>query len=218
MTMKMKDDRRKGMKKKGWTGRSLVAIIGVVFLLAVISGPVEAGQRPTALKFGVGLASVTAADIGSGFLYGGGVFTMLTEKIGMEVLLERYSVRSEKDIVGLGVGRIQTTPLLINVQYRFSEGKVIPYALLGVGFYFVHYWPDSGDGHGEEDLADRFALQFGGGVEYPLSSNFALFSDARFSYIRTWVQPRGEIFVNPDDKDKVSLHALNFSFGVKYYF
>jgi opacity protein-like surface antigen len=216
--MKSNDDRRKGMKKTGWNGRSLVATAGIVFLLAFTAGPSKAEQRPTALKFGIGLASVTAEDIGSGFLYGGGIFTMLTEKVGMEVLLERYSVRSEKDIGGLGVGRVQTTPLLINFHYRFSEGKIIPYALLGVGFYFVHYWPDSGDGHGEQDLADRFALQFGGGAEYPLSPSFALFTDLRFSYIRTWVQPRGEIFVNPDEKDKVSLHALNFSFGVKYYF
>lgn len=206
------------MKKKGSTGRSVVATVGIVFLLAVIREPVEAGQRPTALKFGVGLASVTANDIGSGFLYGGGIFTMVTEKIGMEVLLERYSARSDRDIGGLGVGKVQTTPLLINFHYRFSEGKIIPYALLGVGFYFIHYWPDSGDGHGDEDLADRFALQFGGGAEYPLSPDFALFTDARFSYIRTWVQPRGEIFVNPDEKDKVSLHALSLSFGVKYYF
>ncbi len=206
------------MKKKGWTGRSAVAIVGVVFCLAALRGPAEAGQRRTALRFGTGLASVTAEDIGSGFLYGGGVFTMVTEKIGMEILLERYSVRSEKDIGGLGVGRLQTTPLLINFHYRFSEGKFIPYALLGVGFYFIHYWPDSGDGHGEEDLADRFAIQTGGGAEYLLSASVSLFTDARFSYIRTWVQPRGEIFVNPDEKDKVSLHALSLNLGIKYYF
>ncbi len=215
---KLNEDRRKGMKKKDGIGRAVAAIIGMSFCLTFIAGPLEAGQRRTALRFGAGLASVTAKDIGSGFLYGGGIFTMLTEKIGMEVLLERYSVRSDKDIGGLGVGKLQTTPLLINFHYRFSGKGFIPYALLGVGFYFIHYWPDSGDGHGEEDLADRFALQFGGGAEYPLSSKFALFTDARFSYIRTWVQPRGEIFVNPDDKDKVSLHALNLSFGVKYYF
>lgn len=215
---KLNDDRRKGMKKKDGIGRMVAAIIGMSFCLTFISGPAEAAQRPTALKFGLGLASVTAKDIGNGFLYGGGVFTMLTEKIGMEVLLERYTVRSAKDIGGLGTGRVQTTPVLVNFHYRFSEGKVIPYALLGVGFYFIHYWPDSGDGHGEQDLADRFAVQFGGGAEYPLSSSFALFTDLRFSYIRTWVQPRGEIFVNPDEKDKVSLHALNLSLGVKYYF
>jgi opacity protein-like surface antigen len=123
----------------------------------------------------------------------------------------------------LSAGEMATTQVLLSGQYRFLPGKTInPYAIFGVEFNFLHYWPADEAEENEYDFVDRFAPHFGAGLEWALSDWLALNADAKYSLIKTWVEelpregPLGE--VNPDEVDKIDLSALTVTLGLKFYF
>ena len=70
----------------------------------------------------------------------------------------------------------------------------------------------------EYDVADRFALHFGGGLDYQISGSLDLCADLRYSLVKTWVQAKGASHVRPEHQDKFYLNALTFYIGFRYYF
>ncbi len=174
-----------------------------------------------AMEVSAGVATYSSTHYGSGFRYGLGLLTDLSKRVVLEILLERYTVSVDEEAEEMGAGKLQVTPVLFNLQYRFSEdGPFIPYALVGVGFYFFHFQPeDLEEGEEqEEDLVDRFSLLFGGGAEYLVSSKLALLAELRYCLVKTWMQPLGEIDVDPDEQTKITPNSLVLSLGIRYYF
>jgi opacity protein-like surface antigen len=174
-----------------------------------------------AMEVSAGMARYTSRHYGTGFRYGLGLLTDLSKRVALEFLLERYTVSVEEEAEELGAGKLQVTPVLFNLHLRFSADKPLtPYALIGVGFYFFHFQPeDLEEGkEQEEDLVDRFSLLFGGGAEYLVSRKLAFLAELRYCLVKTWVQPIGEIDVDPDEQTKISPNSLVLSLGIRYYF
>ena len=183
----------------------------------------EAKEHKTAFKAGAGAVLRTAQNFETGFLYQGGFFTLISRRLGLEVLITGNRANMKEPPAPLGAGELATTQVLLSGQYRFFPDKrIVPYALFGVEFNFLHFWPADEAEENEYDFVDRFAPHFGAGLEWALSDWLALNVDAKYSLIKTWVEelpregPLGE--VNPDEVDQIDLSALTFTLGLKFYF
>lgn len=168
-----------------------------------------------------GSASITADGYGSSFSYGLGFFLRLSKKIGLEIILDRYTVPVSEDFEGMGIGELQVTPFLLSGQWRFPLGRFVPYVAAGAGFYFMHFEPDPlMQPPPVQDLvyADRFALHLGGGVDIQITSSLDFLADLRYSLIKTWIQERDEHHVYPAEQDLFNLNTLVLALGIRYYF
>ncbi len=216
------------MRSRDSWRRSLALIMGIGVLITATtfvygqsdSSGDQVRARKLAAVFRLGVATITRENYGSAFAYGGGLLHLFSDRLGLEFILERYIIPVSEDLGGLGPGNLQTTPLLFSLQYRFPTGRFIPYAAMGVGFYFFHYDPDKlpGDQEQQIDVTDRFAMHLGGGFDYQLSRSLDLFTDLRYSLVKTWVQHSLEHDVRPEFKQKFYLNALTFYIGFRYYF
>ena len=226
-------------KRVAWS-RSLALVLGIGILITVAnfgygqseSGGEQVKKRKLAGVLRLGGATMLKENYDSSFSYGGGFLHLFSDKIALEFILDRYTIPVNEDLGGLGKGTLQTTPLLFSMQRRFPLGRFTPYAAVGVGFYFFHYGreeatlhegevPD-GDGHEDDgavyDVTDRFALHFGGGLDFQVTGSLDLCADLRYSLVKTWVQAKGAVHVKPEDQTKFYLNALTFHVGFRYYF
>ena len=159
------------------------AFTALVLATALLLTPLTArgddhGAIPRfALVLDSGAAFVKEAGFGSGARYGGGLFFKTGHRMGIELLLERFAVPIALGAADLvSAGRMTMTTLLINEQiYVLTEGRVLPYALLGVGFSLLGYAPDDWPaGVPRRVFVDRLALQIGAGLDVRVSSALAL--------------------------------------------
>lgn len=175
------------------------------------------------MEFSAGAAVPTENNLGSGFSYGLSVHKQFTNKLGVEVHLGRDSLSVEYGFAGLEAGRLNYTALLLN-GYLFIpvKGRILPYAFIGVGFYFYDYKPSSDPDNPDKGVVDRFALNFGAGMDYMISNHVSLTARLRYNLPKTWVEdlprqvPIGS--VDPREQDIVHIYTLAFTVGLKYYF
>ena len=228
--MKPEKLRRMAVNKKGVLSRSMFFVLGLSVLFSSVSSgmipagsEIESGQVEYKKLSGVlkgGGATLTSVDSSSAFWYGGGFLIRTSQKIGLEITIERFSLDVREDLGGLGTGKLNVTPLLLSGQWRFLQGPVMPYASLGAGFYFFDYVPDHvnpDEGH-DSVVSDRFALHLGGGVDIKVLSGLVLFGELRYSLIKTWVQERSDHHADPADQDMLRLDTLFFGVGIRYHF
>lgn len=178
-------------------------------------------KNKVAMEVGAGMAVYSSKGYGAGFRYGLGIITEFSKRVAFEILIERYSVSVSEEAEELGAGRLHATPLLFNVLFAFTSDKpLVPYTILGVGFYFFHFEPaDLEEGEEqEEDLVDRFSLLVGGGVEYHVSRKLSFLAEARYGFVKTWMQRIDEPHVDPDEQTKITPNSLVLSFGLRFYF
>ena len=182
-------------------------------------------KRKLGFKLEAGGATITGGGYGSSFAYGGGIYSNLSRKIGLEFLLGHYSIPVNEDLGGLGPGTLNTTPLLISSHFRFPLGSFTPYVLVGVGFYFYHFEPAEGiehheeqEEHQEKEVVDRFAIHLGGGLDFRVSHKLDFTVELKYNLAKTWVQEHGAVHVEPAEQDIFNLYSLVFTAGIKYFF
>jgi outer membrane protein W len=183
----------------------------------------EAQGHKLAFKAEAGAVFRTDQNFDTGFLYGAGFFTLLSPRIGLELLITGNRAPMNEPPAGLSAGKLATTQVLLSGQYRFAkDGRFIPYAIFGLEFNFFHFWPADEAEENTADVVDRLAPHLGAGLDWALSDWLTLNADARYSIIKTWVEdlpregPIGE--VNPDEVDQISLNALTLTLGLKFFF
>jgi opacity protein-like surface antigen len=194
-----------------------------LFLLAPRPGRAEDG-KVLSVEMNAGAAFVTETGYGHGLRYGGGILWQPSGKFGLEVLFEKYDVPVNGGAEGLTPGEMRTNALLFNCQfYLTGRGLLRPYAIVGVGFYFIGYSPDNPVvGAPELDFVDRMALQLGGGLDFRLSSHLAVTGSVRYNMVKTWVEtlPRTDPIrdTDPTQQNILHLYALASSLGLKLSF
>jgi len=178
-----------------------------------------------ALVLDSGAVFVKEAGFGSGARYGGGLFFKTGHRMGVELLLERFAVPVALGAADLvSAGRMTMTTLLINEQiYVLTEGRVLPYALLGVGFTLLSYAPDDWPaGVPRRVFVDRLALQIGAGLDVRVSSALALCGKARYNLVKTWMEDEGRTDpirdTDPLAQNMLRLYGLELSLGIKIAF
>jgi opacity protein-like surface antigen len=210
---------------------ALIIMTGVYFLFPalnfglVMDNRIEDGRnlRRVAAEFSIGAAIPTEKNLGNGLSYGLSVHKRFTNKLGLEVFLGRDSLSLEWGFAGLEAGNLDYTTLLFSGYLFFpAKGRLLPYAFVGVGFYFYDYKPNDEPVIPEKGVVGRFALNFGVGVDYMISNRVALTAKARYNLAKTWVEdlpgtvPTGQ--VNSDEQDIIHIYTLTLSLGLKYYF
>jgi hypothetical protein len=177
----------------GLNSTAATIILGLFLGNALASGLPEKSPPPPSLsrpgrakdwktfsvEMNAGLAFVTEKGFGHGLRYGGGILWQASRKFGLEVLFEKYNVPINDGAEGLVPGEMRTNAVLFNSHFFFtSRGLLRPYAIIGVGFYFIGYTPGSlAEGPINLDFVDRMALQLGSGLDVRLSSRLAITRD-----------------------------------------
>jgi len=197
--------------------------------LALSPVPVRGDDHGAIPRFAVvldsGAVSVKQPGFGSGVRHGGGVFFKTGHRMGIGLVLERYSVPVSLGAAGLlSAGRMTMTTLLIDEQlYVLTEGRLLPYALMGIGFAFPVYAPDDWPaGERRRVFVDRMALQVGAGLDVRVSSSLAVCGNARYNLVKTWMEDEGRTFpirdVDPLAQNMLHLYGLELSLGIKLAF
>jgi hypothetical protein len=197
--------------------------LAAVFLLAPRPGRAEDGKS-LSVGLNAGAAFVTEKGYGHGLRYGGGILWQPSPRFGLEVLYEKYDVPVNEGAEGLTPGEMRTNALLFDCHfYLTGRGLLRPYAIIGVGLYFIGYSPDDPVvGAPELDFVDRMALQLGGGLDVRLSSRLAITGNVRYNMVKTWVEtlPRTDPIrdTDPTQQNILHLYALAASLGLKLSF
>ena len=215
---------RKNRARPAFTALVLAAAL-LLTPLTVVRGDDHGTIPRFAVVLDSGAVFVKEAGFGSGARYGGGLFFKTGHRMGVELLLERFAVPVALGAADLvSAGRMTMTTLLINEQlYVLSEGRVLPYALLGVGFTFFGYAPDGwpADVPGRV-FVDRMALQIGAGLDVRVSSALAVCGEARGNLVKTWMEDEGRTDpirdTDPLAQNMLHLYGLELSLGIKIAF
>jgi len=199
----------------------LALTLAGAFLLAPMAVS-AADWRTISAEINAGTALVTENGFGHGLRYGGGILWRASGKFGVEVLFEKYDVPVNEGAEGLVPGEMRTNALLFNSQLYFtSRGRLLPYAIIGVGFYFIGYAPDAPIER-QLDFVDRMALQLGGGLDVRLSSRLAVTGKVRYNMVKTWVEPGPRTdrirVTDPTQQNILHLYALAATLGLKLSF
>ncbi|HMA54561.1 MAG TPA: hypothetical protein VKT17_08855, partial [Acidobacteriota bacterium] len=107
--------------------------------------------------------------------------------------------------------------------YVLTEGRILPYALIGIGFSFLGYAPDAWpSGVIRRVFVDRMALQMGAGVEVRISPALAVCGRARYNLVKTWLEDEGRPYpirdTDPLAQNMLYLYGLELALGVKIGF
>jgi len=204
---------------------SAVALAGTIVLT-----PFEArgddGVLPRfAVEFDCGRTSVKETGFGSGWRYGGGVFFRTGHRMGVEIMLESFGVPVAAGAGELvSAGKMTMTTLLINEQlFVLTRGRILPFALMGIGFTFIGYAPDSWpENTPRKGFVDRLGLQLGGGLVFRVSHRLSITAKARYNLIKTWIEtlPRTDPIRDtpPLDQNMLNLYGLELGLGVRLGF
>jgi opacity protein-like surface antigen len=197
--------------------------VAVTLLLASAEARAHEGFIPRfALEIDAGAVSVKEEGFGTGQRYAGGVFFRTGHRMGIEVLIDTYDVAIADGTAGLAAGRMTMTTLLVNQElFLVTHGRLLPYALVGIGCSFIGYAPDVPP-EVEMDFVDRIALQLGGGFDVKISRRLSLSGKARYNMVKTWVEelPREEPIrmTDPLAQDMLHLYGLELGLGIKFSF
>ena len=122
----------------------------------------------------------------------------INNNLAIELEVGTYSLKSKWD----SKTRIYT--FLTNLELRTKPGKIVPYALFGIGAAFFSY----DDLHPTErkDKSASYAYKGGVGIEYFLTENWAVNLEAVHFY------------ANTGGKATLDVYSYQYSTGLKYYF
>ena len=142
----------------------------------------------SAQGFGVGgrLAWVTSdddADIDS-IRFVGGQVRLLSQRIGLEVSMDRHSESLE-----LLNQKVTETPIQASLLLRLAGGSVSPFLLGGPGWYRRKIEPI--DGSNLSASTTEFGWHAGGGLEILAHRHFGIHGDYRYTFLQ----------FNDDDND-----------------
>jgi opacity protein-like surface antigen len=135
--------------------------------------------------------------------------------LGAELAIEGYEL-----VMGLkGVGSISEYAIYtfvpqLRVRYPFAGGRLVPYAIGGVGIGHVEINDRKPNG---ENLSlhandNSYAATVGGGVEYFVTSNIAAGVESKYSYTG------GHTITINGHSQTASAQAVLVSFGLRVYF
>ncbi len=217
------------MQRRAFTGLavSAIALTGALFLTVIEVRGDEGAIPRCAVEIDSGRTSVKETGFGSGWRYGGGVFFRTGHRMGVEIMLERSGVPVAAGTDDLAsAGKMTMTTLLVNEQlFVLTHGRILPYALMGIGFSFISFapvaWPADLP---QRDFVDRMALQLGAGIIFRISRRISVSGKVRYNLVKTWIENLGIRSgdpirdTNPLEQNMLHLYGLELGLGVRLSF
>ena len=155
--------------------RSLLLMIGFVLVfiwLPIASAMADDALPTTGLSLGGRGTYFDPAD-GDGSWYGG---AQLRAHLSPAFAVEGSADYRRSDF---GSTHIHTYPVLVSALFYLFPGRVSPFLLGGVGWYYTHT-----EGPGTDETKQRFGAHAGGGVEIFLNRYWSI--DGTYRYV--WVE------------------------------
>ncbi len=153
--------------------QTLLSILALGALLATAS-PVSAQG------FGIGarmawVTSDTDLDVDS-VRFVGGQIRMLSQRVGLEVSIDRHS-----ESIDLLNQKITETPIQASLLLRLGSGRISPFLLGGPGWYRRSVEPI--DGPEVSANTTEFGWHAGGGLEIRAGQHFGIHGDYRYTFL-----------------------------------
>jgi hypothetical protein len=153
--------------------QTLLSILALAALLAIAS-PVSAQG------FGIGarmawVTSDTELDVDSVRFFGGQI-RLLSERVGLELSIDRHSESFE-----LVNQKITETPIQASLLLRLASGSISPFLLGGPGWYRRSV--EAIEGPDVSVNTTEFGWHAGGGLEFQPSRHFGIHGDYRFTFL-----------------------------------
>jgi opacity protein-like surface antigen len=155
-----------------------IALAGLVILLS-------AAAPSAAQGFGIGarMAWVTSdsdsdVDTGSVRFTGGQIRLGLSQRMGVEVSLDRHTESFE-----LLNQKVKETPIQASLLLKLAAGSFQPYLLGGPGWYKRSVSPIEGPADDLEVSTTEFGWHAGGGVELRPGKHFGIHGDYRYTFL-----------------------------------
>ena len=153
--------------------QTLLSIFALAALMAVAS-PVSAQG------FGIGarlawVTSDTELDVDSVRFFGGQI-RLLSERVGLELSIDRHSESFE-----LVNQKVTETPIQASLLLRLASGSISPFLLGGPGWYRRSV--EAIEGPDVSVNTTEFGWHAGGGVEFHAGRHFGVHGDYRYTFL-----------------------------------
>lgn len=203
--------------------KRIVASFFVITTLILVFSQVGFAQDLEG-KFGIG-ASVAYINYSNDddfkpdedVMYGGNLTYFVQEYLSLELSVNY--VETDVDADNFKIGELEQIPVLLSLRGHLSTSpKVIPYATVGVGYYFNDIDMDSSIPAGYDlDPDDSVGFHLGGGVEYFFDEHFAFNCDFKFMWSNVDFDGTAPGGISISDK-KIDVDTFTAGVGFKYYF
>ena len=206
------------------TTRAGLGLAALLFLIpASLRG--DDGTIPRlAVEIEGGAVSVREAGFGSGGRLGTGIVFRTGHRMSTEIMIDRFKVPVALGAAGLAsAGRMTMPSLIVNERlYVLTQGRILPYALMGIGFVLPSYdaddWPADTP---RRAFVDRMALQIGGGIDVRLARSLGVCGKIRYNLVKTWMEDEGRTSpvrdIDPLAQNMLHLYGLELGVGLKIY-
>ncbi|WP_018951715.1 MULTISPECIES: OmpW family protein [unclassified Thioalkalivibrio] len=159
---------------------------------------------------GLGNASV---DVGSNTRPSGNITYMMTDNLGLELLVA-IPFKHDISIDGLGnVGSTRHLPPTLSLQYHFNTGTAVrPY--VGAGINYTHFFDeDTADVTGQDiDLDDSWGAAVQAGIDFAVDENWFVNAEVR------WIDIETDVSLGTADLGTVKIDPWTFGMNVGYRF
>jgi len=195
--------------------------------------PVEKG-RAGRVKVGLGVFGGFGlpgeSNFKGGIRFGGSLTFLINDYLALEISDAYFRPDVTGKVDSLSKGRLTQIPLIFSLQGRYPiRDKFVPYLAIGAGYAFNSFqldpevkdpWDELGFSI-EESINNAIAFQFGGGMDYFINQNLAVFID--FRYLKMTAEgywsftDQGSGIERSGELNELKLDSLFFGLGVKIY-
>jgi opacity protein-like surface antigen len=153
--------------------QTLLPILALAALSAI-------AEPVSAQGFGIGarlawVTSDTELDVDSVRFFGGQI-RLLSQRVGLEVSIDRHSESFE-----LVNQKVTETPIQASLLLRLASGSFSPFLLAGPGWYRRSV--EAIDGPGVHVNTTEFGWHAGGGLEFRPGRHFGVHGDYRYTFL-----------------------------------
>jgi opacity protein-like surface antigen len=153
--------------------QTLLPILALAALLAI-------AEPVSAQGFGIGarlawVTSDTELDVDSVRFFGGQI-RLLSQRVGLEVSIDRHSESFE-----LVNQKVTETPIQASVLLRLASGSISPFLLAGPGWYRRSV--EAIEGPDVRVNTTEFGWHAGGGLEFRPGRHFGVHGDYRYTFL-----------------------------------
>lgn len=228
-----------------WTIRSAAAALVAALILVPAPGRAQDGDGGGEFLYGfnlsasLGYAMPTTDEYSNSFTFRFGAGYALTESLTLDLGISRFKSDIDHEMDSpppntIADGALKVTPVVMSIQFRRPVPQFFStiYALAGIGYYFVDYsWDGSSKeyfgqveelyGPAIQSVSDSFGFNLGAGMDYPVSTHFALNMEAQYIILSPEAKGEWRDVISGERyrfEDSIDLNTWLLTVGMRYLF
>ncbi|WP_019583643.1 OmpW family protein [Thioalkalivibrio sp. ALE16] len=161
---------------------------------------------------GLGLSATAPADVGSNTRPSGNITYMMTDNLGLELLVA-IPFKHSLNVGGVDIGSTRHLPPTLSLQYHFNTGTAVrPY--VGAGINYTYFFDeDTSDALGADiDLDDSWGAAVQAGIDFAVDDNWFVNAEVR------WIDIDTDVSLGDAHLGTVNIDPWTFGMNVGYRF